>query len=80
VFEDRVLRVFGPKGDEVTRGWRKLNNEELHNLYSSAIIISMFKEDDVGRECSTHMKTRDAWRILVGKPEGKRPVERPRLR
>jgi hypothetical protein len=43
-FENRVLRrIFGPKRDEVTGGWRKLHNEELHNLYSSPGIISMFK-------------------------------------
>jgi hypothetical protein len=39
----RVLRIFGPKRDEVTRGWRKLHNEELHNLYSSPSIIRMIK-------------------------------------
>jgi hypothetical protein len=44
VFENRVLRrIFGPKRDEVTGGWRKLHNEELHNLYSSPGIISMMK-------------------------------------
>jgi hypothetical protein len=44
VFENRVLRrIFGPKRDEVTGGWRKLHNEELHNLYSSPIIIIMIK-------------------------------------
>jgi hypothetical protein len=44
VFENRVLRrIFGPKRDEVTGGWRKLHNEELHNLYSSASIIKMAK-------------------------------------
>jgi hypothetical protein len=44
VFENRVLRrIFGPKRDEVTGGWRKLHNEELHNLYSSANIIKMIK-------------------------------------
>jgi hypothetical protein len=43
-FENRVLRrIFGPKRDEVTRGWRKLHNEELHNLYSSPSIIRMVK-------------------------------------
>jgi hypothetical protein len=40
VFEERVLRIFGPKRDEVTGGWRKLHNEELHNLYSSLNIMS----------------------------------------
>jgi hypothetical protein len=44
VFENRVLRrIFGPKRDEVTGDWRKLYNEELHNLYSSPNIIRMFK-------------------------------------
>jgi hypothetical protein len=41
VFKKRVLRIFGPKKDEVTGGWRKLHNEELHNLYSSSDIITM---------------------------------------
>jgi hypothetical protein len=55
VFENRVLRIFGPKRDEVTGGWRKLHNEELHNLYSSPNIIRMFqvKEDEMGKACST---------------------------
>jgi hypothetical protein len=44
VFENRVLRrIFGPKRNEVTGGWRKLHNEELHNLYSSSSIIRMIK-------------------------------------
>jgi hypothetical protein len=44
VFENNVLRrIFGPKRDEVTGGWRKLHNEELHNLYSSPSIIRMTK-------------------------------------
>jgi hypothetical protein len=44
VFENRVLRrIFGPKRDEVTGGWRKLHNEELYNLYSSSSIIRMIK-------------------------------------
>jgi hypothetical protein len=43
VFENRMLRTFGPKRDEVTGGWRKLHNEELHNLYSSRSVIRMIK-------------------------------------
>jgi hypothetical protein len=43
VYEDRVLRIFGPKRDEMCGGWRKLYNEELHNLYSSQSIIRMIK-------------------------------------
>jgi hypothetical protein len=53
VFENRVLRgMCGPKRDEVTGGWRKLHNEELHNLYSSPSIIRMI--DEMGRACSTN--------------------------
>jgi hypothetical protein len=48
VFENRVLRrIFGPKRDEVTGGWRKLHNEELHNLYSSPSIIRMIKSGSI---------------------------------
>jgi hypothetical protein len=43
MFESRVLRIFGPKRDGVTGGWRKLHNEELHNLYSSPSIIRIIK-------------------------------------
>jgi hypothetical protein len=54
VFEKRMLRrLFGPKGDEVMGGWRKLHSEELHNLYSSPSIIRMMQiEDEMGRACS----------------------------
>jgi hypothetical protein len=57
VFENRLLsRIFGPKRGEVTGGWRKLHNEELHNLYSLPSIIRMIKsgEDEMGRSCTTH--------------------------
>jgi hypothetical protein len=56
VFENRMFkRIFGPNGDEVTGGWRKLHNEELHSLYSSPNIISdQIKEDEMGWACSTH--------------------------
>jgi hypothetical protein len=81
VCENRVLRrIFGPKRDEVTGGWRKLYNEEFHNLYSSPSIIKNVqdKEDEMGRACSTNGEKRNAYRILVGKPERKRPLGRPR--
>jgi hypothetical protein len=56
VFENRVLRIFGPKRDEVMGEWRKLRNEELHDLYSSSSIISIInnqvEEDDVDGPCS----------------------------
>jgi hypothetical protein len=82
-FENRVLRrIFGPKRDEVTGGWRKLHNEELHNLYSCPSIIRMIKSRRM--RWAGHIArigaTRNAYRILVGKPEGKRPLGRQRRR
>jgi hypothetical protein len=81
VFENRVLRgIFGPKGDEVTEEWRNLQSGELRNLYSS--------EDIMGQIISRKMRWaghvarmgegRNMYRVLVGKPEGKRPLGRPR--
>jgi hypothetical protein len=83
VFENRVLRrIFGLKRDHVTGYWRKLHNDELHNLYSSPNIIRMIKSRRI--RWTGHVarmgETRNAYRILVGKPEGKRPVGRPRRR
>jgi hypothetical protein len=52
--------------------------EELHSLYSSPSIIRMI--DEMGRACSMHRENRNAWRVLVGKPKGKRPPGRPRHR
>jgi hypothetical protein len=74
VFENRALRrIFGPKRDEVRGGWRKLHNEELHNLYSSPSIIRMMKSR--GTRWAGHVTrmgvTRNTYRILVGKLEGK---------
>jgi hypothetical protein len=83
VFENRVLRrIFGPKRDEVTGGWRKLHNEELHNLHSSPSIIRLIKSRRLrwAGHVARMGKKRNAYRILVGKPEGKRPLERPRWR
>jgi hypothetical protein len=55
VFQNRVLRrIFGPKRDEVIRGWRKLHQEELHNLYSSPCIIIIILSRRIGRACNTH--------------------------
>jgi hypothetical protein len=74
--ENRVLRrIFGPKRDEVMRYWRKLHNEELNNLYSSPNIIRMIKS----RRMSRNGAKKTAYRILVGKPEGKRSLGRPKL-
>jgi hypothetical protein len=55
VFENRVLRrIFGPKRDGVAGGWRKLYNEELHNLYSSPSIIRIIKSRRMGGTCGTN--------------------------
>jgi hypothetical protein len=83
VFENRVLRrIFGPKRDEVKGGWRKLHNEELHNLYSSPSIIIMIKLKRMrwAHHGPRMEKKRNAYRILVGNTEGKRPLGRPGLR
>jgi hypothetical protein len=81
VFENRVLRrIFGPKRDEVTGGWRELHNEELHNVYSSPSIIRLIKGDEMGGSYSKNGEKRKGYRILVGNPEGKRPLGRKRRR
>jgi hypothetical protein len=81
VFENRVLGgIFGPKRDEVIGGWRTLHNEELHNLHCSPSIIRMIKSWKmrwVGHVARMG-EQRNAYRILVGKPEEKRPLGRPR--
>jgi hypothetical protein len=74
------LRIFGPKRDEETGGWRKMHNEELHNLYSSPSIIRVVKSRRMrwAGHVARMGEKRNACRILVGKPEGKRPLGRPR--
>jgi hypothetical protein len=77
-----LRRIFGPKRDEVTGEWRRLHSGELHNLYSSP--------DTMRQIISRRMRWaghvacmgegRNVYRVLVGKPEGKRPLERPRFR
>jgi hypothetical protein len=74
-----LRRTFGSKRHEVTRGWRKLHNEKLHNLYSSPIIIRMIKSRRmkwVGHVA--RVGKMNAHTILVAKPEGKRPLGRSR--
>jgi hypothetical protein len=83
VFENKVLRrIFGPKRDEVTGEWRRLNNKELYALYSSPNIILVIKSRRL--RWAGHMarmgERRGAYRALVGKPEGRRPLGRPRRR
>jgi hypothetical protein len=78
-FENRLQRrIFGPKRDAVTGEWRKLHNEELHNLHSSSIFYQV--KEDMGRACSMNMEKRIAYRILVRKLAGKRLVGRQRRR
>jgi transcription termination factor 2 len=83
VFENRVLRtIFGPKSDGVAGGWRKLHNEELHNLYSSSSIIRIIKSRRMrwAGHVARMEEKRNVYRLLVGKPEGKSPLGRTRRR
>jgi hypothetical protein len=83
VFENRVRRrIFGPKRDEVTGEWRKLHNERLRDLYSSSSIIRIIKSRRMrwAGHVARMGEKRNAYRLLVGKPEGKRPLGRPRHR
>jgi hypothetical protein len=83
VFENRVLgRIFGARRDEVTGGWRKLHNEELRDLYSSPSIIMLLKSRRMRWAGHVARMGRRGTRIMlfVRKPEGKRPLGRPRRR
>jgi hypothetical protein len=83
VFENRVLRrIFGSKRDEVTGEWRKLHNEELHNMYSSPDIIRQFKSRRMrwAGNVARMGEERKVYKVLVGKPEGERALGRPRRR
>jgi hypothetical protein len=77
VFENRVLReIFGPKREEVTGDWRKLHNEELHDLYCSpdvAWVMRLRRMRWAGHVARMGV-TRGSYRVLVGKPEGKKPL------
>jgi hypothetical protein len=83
VFENRMLRrIFRPKMDEVTGEWRELHNKELRDLYSSPSIIRIIKSRRmrwVGHVARMGEK-RNMYRLLVGKPEGKRLLGRPSCR
>jgi hypothetical protein len=82
VFENRVLRkIFGPKREE-DGSWRKLHNDELHSLYSSPNIVRVIKSRRMrwAGHVAHMVEGRSVYRVLVGRPEGKRPLGRPKSR
>ena len=77
-----MRRIFGPRRDEVTGQWRRLHNEELSDLYSSPNIVRVIKSRRMrwAGLVARMGEERGAYRVLVGKPEGRRPLGRPRRR
>jgi hypothetical protein len=77
VLENRVLRIFGRKREEVAGNWRRLHNDELHNFYTSPNIIRVIKASR--RRWAGHVarmaEMRNGYKILVGNPEGKRHID-----
>ena len=83
VFQNMVLRrIFGPRSDEVTGEWRRLHNEELNDLYCSPNIVRVIilRRMRWAGHVARMGEERGVYRVLVGKPEGKRPLGRPRHR
>ena len=83
VFENTVLRrIFGPRRDEVTGEGRRLHNEELNYLYTSPNIVWVIKSRRMRWAGHVARMGEERWvyRVLVGKPEGRRPMRRPRRR
>ena len=83
MFENMVLRrIFGPRRDKISGEWRRLHNEELSDPYSSPNIVRVIKSRRM--RWTGHVvrmgEERGAYRVLMGKPEGKRPLGRPRRR
>jgi len=76
-----LRRIFGPRRDEVT-GWRRMHNEELNDLYSLHNIVRVIKSRRMGwaGHVACMGEERRVYRVFVGKPEGKRPLGRPRRR
>jgi hypothetical protein len=80
-FENRALRrIFGPKGEEVAGGWRRLHNEELRNLYASPNVIRVIKRKRMrwAGHAARMGGMRNAYKIFARKPEGRRPLGKPR--
>ena len=83
VFENMVLRrIFGPRREEVTGEWRRSHNEELNDLYSSPNIVRVIKSRRMrwAGHVARMGEERGVYRVLLGKPEGRRPLGRPRRR
>ena len=80
MFENVVLRIFGPRRDEVTGEYRKLPNEELNDFYSPPNIVRVIKSRRMrwAGHVAHMVEERGAYRVLVEKPEGRRPLWRPR--
>jgi hypothetical protein len=77
-----LRRIFGPKTDEVTGEWRKVHNRELHDLHYSPSIIRIIKVRRMrwAEHVAQMGEKRNAYRLLMGKPEGRRPIRKPRRR
>jgi hypothetical protein len=73
-----LRRIFGPERDEIREGWRKLNNDELHNMLSSLNIIRIIKQRRTrwAAHAARMRGKRNAYRALMGKPKGTRPIGR----
>ena len=77
-----LRRIFGPRRDEVTEEWKRLHNEELNDLYSSSNIVRVIKSRRMrwAGHVARMGEERGVYRDLLGKPEGRRPLGRPRHR
>jgi len=77
-----LRRIFGPRRDEVTWEWRRLHNGELNDLYGSPNIVRVIKSRRMRRagHVACTGEERGVYRVLLGKPEGRRPLGRPRSR